>query len=141
MRQTTEGLSLCYRPQSTESYLFNKTILIYSMYILLLLIISNSLHTKVTPIDALSFSFQREMTMCTKRQSIVSFFSQDHDKQLISSYTVFLISRDNCRFDYYRNRFNFIRPLLYCAPRSYDRASRSKARLVSKSRLCLLARR
>ena len=44
------------------------------MYILLLLILSNSLHTKVTPIDALSFSFQREMTMCTKGQSIVSFF-------------------------------------------------------------------
>ena len=64
------------------------------MYILLLLVLSNSLHTKLAHIDALSFRFQLEMTMCTKSHLFSKF-------TIISPFCVFTISCDNCRFDYF----------------------------------------
>ena len=84
VRQTTEGfLFVTELNQLSHTYLIKQSRFI-SMYILLLLVLSNSLHTKLAPVDALSFRFQLEMTMCTK----VAFFSPNS-----RSFFLFLFSQ------------------------------------------------
>ena len=73
-KQQRDFLFVTELNQLSHTYLI-KQFRFIPMYILLLLVLSNSLHTKLAPVDALSFRFQLEMTMGTK----VAFFPQIHD--------------------------------------------------------------